>query len=359
MRVQVRRWGVPLVLLAGTAAVGGGCGLVLNYGDLGGTGGAAGASASTGSTSSSAASGSGGGSTTASSGGGGGGGGPSASASASASSSSGMSSSSGGEVCAGTCLPQVSDWLLVLFHEAAGTLPSCQKTLAVGGTGPMGAPATCSACGCGTPTCGGPLQAELWTSDTTCGMAPNDLVDADATGCATFPGTTVALEMTEPNSTAPTTGGVPTLSPPTWSMNDETCSPTTQPGICPSTETCLAPAPGFSSCLASAAGASPVTCPVPGYTQHVFATSLTDARGCGCQCKCGACTGGMWKYATACPGTATGSAINFGACASAPSKDFLLVTTPPSAPASCTSDTVGPTGGVTAGPSLITVCCPP
>lgn len=242
----------------------------------------------------------------------------------------------------------------------------------LGGAGPTGEPATCSACHCGTPTdtwCVEPLPGvcqQAVGSPSCAGGCTAGWVGAPAAGgCVNSP-ETVGRFLYGARSSRGTcgaaTGGETTLDPPTWAATARLCTTASAGGGCEAGSTCLPRLPDPTPLCTIQEGDLP--CP-DGYGRRQLLHDDFDERrtcsACSCAYRSGGCTAEITAYSGAgCTGSELYSAqANAASCQSSNPGSYRFGAPTIVAPrCEATGDSSQPRGCVAA-QSPRTVCCAP
>lgn len=273
------------------------------------------------------------------------------------------------------CAPEIPvGWDGPLALGAGAAAIACDgayNMLALEGfAGLMFGPATCSACACapGAVTCTPGAIQRFTTAACDMGTEEGSAIAQGSSSCNNTddPGGTVGVEIAPPTASAPDcapSGGAPTVGAITWSTVGTACSTDlTVGGGCTAGDVCVPKTPGTFGTTQCVSQSGDQSCP-PGYpTKGVFHLAVDDyvdtrdCTACGCEDPVATCTGETSFHTNNnCPGSGTVVA-NDGACAALDgwsSRDFDTLTSS----ASCPTNGGAPTGTVTEGNNVVTVCC--
>jgi hypothetical protein len=281
--------------------------------------------------------------------------------------SSGSGSGSGGEAdgatCSGACVaPAPPGWNGPVEMAAGPVVPPCgadwlgpREQLNAG----LNAPSAICTCSCSAPSgfsCS--VQATCGTNScASCGPAqtipPNQCV---------MPATYSVLLSSPTASGGMCTASGPTASLPPigWSMQIQSCAPSTAPSACAGGDVC-APIldPSFATCVRQDGD---IPCPTGSYSARTlgYEGAPVDTRGCGGTCSCGApsgiACGGNWvNYGiNTCSVGGTSYGLNTCVTTNGVSSEYI----PSPSGGSCVGSGGEPTGSV-APTNPVTFCCLP
>jgi hypothetical protein len=265
-------------------------------------------------------------------------------------------------------VPMAWTGLGILFEGPEAQVPDCPGDFAtpidLGGSGPQGAPAICSACSCSVPdtACTATLSAYR---NSRCDMRPNVATPERGSGCTILSGgfaprSYLASAPSLDAAACAPVGGEATVPPLSWTTRARVCAMTSAGDGCAHGGRCApsrADVPFLGGICVWRDGEH--ACPAGYDDRHVFAQTPVDTRGC-TPCSCGqlsaTCTMTTTLFSDFSCTDAVGIVVNNDVCLpDAPMASAFSAST--TILGGCPASGGAPTGDVNEGASKTTVCC--